>query len=101
MNLLKYMLNTFIFLEISKTITNSECVIVTDEKTPPANITLPNINAFEVNNEIDNDDSPVNKMSDLTNTALISEGMYLIYGCLNICPFLPALAYFKYILKKR
>lgn len=94
------MLNKFIFLEISKTTTNSECVIVTDEKTPTANITLPTINAFEVNNEIDNDHSPVAKIFDLTNTALSSEGMYIIYG-LNICLYLPALAYFKYIFQNR
>jgi len=45
-------------------------VIIADEKTPPVNIILPTINAFEVNNKIDNDDSPVAKMADLTNTAL-------------------------------
>jgi len=59
-------------------------VIIADEKTPPVNIILPTINAFEVNNKIDNDDSPVAKMADLTNTALNYEGMYLIYSCLNI-----------------
>jgi len=77
-------------------------VIIADEKTLPANITLPTINAFEVNNEIDNDiDSLVAKTFDLTNSALISEGIYIIYSYLNICLFLPALAHFKYILQNR
>ena len=92
------MLKKLIFLEISKAITNSECVIVADEITLPANITLPTINVIEVNNEIDNDDSPVAKTSDLTNTALISEGNILwLFKYLSIfCP-----AYFKYILQDR
>lgn len=77
-------------------------MIIADEKTLPANITLPTINAFEVNNEIDNDiDSLVAKTFDLTNSALISEGIYIIYSYLNICLFLPALAHFKYILQNR
>jgi len=77
-------------------------VIIADEKTLPANITLPTIKAFEVNNEIDNDiDSLVAKTFDLTNSALISEGIYIIYSYLNICLFLPALAHFKYILQNR
>jgi len=91
------MLNKLIFLEISEAITNSECVIVADEITLPADITLPTINAIEVNNDIDNDDSPVAKTSDLTNTALISEGNIWLFKYLSIfCP-----AYFKYILQNR
>jgi len=67
-------------------------VIISDEKTSPAS-TLSTINEFEINNEIDNDDSPVAKTSNLTNTP-ISEGIYLnntwlfkylsIYTCIRI-----------------
>jgi len=54
---------------------------VCGEKTPTAS-TLP------INNEIDNDDSPVAKTSDLTNTT-ISEGTYLnntwLFKYVSIC----------------
>jgi len=73
-------------------------VIVSDEKNPPAS-TLSTVNEFESNNEIDNDDSPVAKTSDLTNTP-ISEGTYLnntwLFKHLSISTCsLQVLAYFK------